>query len=344
MYATGPDPFACSRRVRAAALARFGLDFDDEASYPRAGAHLIAEGRGLMRLFIAHREAVLAAIGLRFFGGALPAKERRDRAKQLVNSLEMDGTFEAWCDGWGVSPHLLRGLAVDLPGGQGLDVAALVRVQPARTLALVQARPRAYAFVRQACAALGGDHPDRTLRSYVMQDREAASREAKVAWAVRAGWQVVSHQHDGVVMRPPVACGTGSDTARLACAALSRACSDALGYEQPVAVKEMVGGVSAAACLPRERWDGRIRVRASPQGDVFERDLVQAAASVREGETRALAAFSIAVAGPALAAVPPEGLRVGVPAGEGGSAAVVRRACWASLVAARRGYRVVFDP
>ena len=67
-------------------------------------------------------------------------------------------------------------------------------------------------------------------------------------------------------------------------------------------------------------------------------------ASVREGETRALAAFSIAVAGPALAAVPPEGLRFGVPAGEGGSAAVVRRACWASLVAARRGYRVVFDP
>ena len=93
----------------------------------------------MMRLFLAHREAVR----LRFFGGSLPVKERRDRAKQLVNSLEMDGTFEAWCGGWGVSPHLLRGLAVDLPGGQRLDVAALVRVQPARTRALVRARPRA---------------------------------------------------------------------------------------------------------------------------------------------------------------------------------------------------------
>ena len=75
--------------------------------------------------------------------------------------------------------------------------------------------------------------------------------------------------------------------------------------------------------------------------NVFERELVRAAAGVGEGETRALAAFSIAVAGPALAAVPPEGLRFSVPAGEGGSAAVVRRACWASIVAARRGYRVV---
>ena len=43
VYAVGPDPFACSRRVRAAALARFGLDFDDEASFPRAGAHLIKD-------------------------------------------------------------------------------------------------------------------------------------------------------------------------------------------------------------------------------------------------------------------------------------------------------------
>ena len=42
--------------------------------------------------------------------------------------------------------------------------------------------------MQQVCAALGGDHPDRTLRSYIMQDREAASREAKVAWAVREGW------------------------------------------------------------------------------------------------------------------------------------------------------------
>ena len=198
VYATGPDPFACSRRVRAAALARFGLDFDDEASYPRAGAHLIAEGRDAMRLFLAHREVVLAEVGNRFFGGAVPATERRDRAKQLVNMLEMDGTFEAWCDGWGVSPHLLRGLVVDLPGGRRLDVTGLVRVQPARTRALVQARPRAFAFAQQVCAELGGNHPDRTLRSYVMQDREAASREAKVAWAAREGWRVVSYQHDGV--------------------------------------------------------------------------------------------------------------------------------------------------
>ena len=53
---------------------------------------------------------------------------------------------------------------------------------------------------------------------------------------------MVSYQHDGVVLRPPVTCGTESEAARRACAALSRACSDALGYEQPVTVKEMVAG------------------------------------------------------------------------------------------------------
>ena len=49
-----------------------------------------------------------------------------------------------------------------------------------------------------------------------------------MAWAAREGWRVVSYQHDGVVLRPPVTCGTGSEAARRACAALSRACSDAL--------------------------------------------------------------------------------------------------------------------
>ena len=77
----------------------------------------------------------------------------------------------------------------------------------------------------------------------------------------------------------------------------------------------MVAGVGAEACQPVERWDGRFAVQASPQGEVFERELVRAAAGVGEGESRTLAALSVAVAGPALAAVPPAGLRVSMPAG-----------------------------
>ena len=61
-------------------------------------------------------------------------------------------------------------------------------------------------------------------------------------------------------------CGVGSETARRACAALSRACSDALGYEQPVTVKEMVAGVDAEACQPVERWDGRFAVTGVAAG------------------------------------------------------------------------------
>ena len=142
-------------------------------------------------------------------------------------------------------------------------------------------------------------------------------------------------------MGPPGACSTGSGAAHRACAALSCACSDALGYEQPVTVKEMVVGVGAGACPPVERWDGRVEVRASPQGDAFERELVRAAAGVREGESRALTALSVAVARPASAAQPPQGLRVDLPASKAGDADAVRKACWGSLMAARRAYRVV---
>ena len=149
------------------------------------------------------------------------------------------------------------------------------------------------------------------------------------------------HQHDGLVIRPPVACTTASDVARRACASLSRACSDALGYEQPVTVKEMVDGVRVAACPPREPWDARMAMRVSPQGEAFERELVREAARVGEGESRTLAPFSVAVAGERLAAQPPQGLRVEVPASAGADAAAVRRACWATLMAARRAYRVV---
>ena len=51
----------------------------------------------------------------------------------------------------------------------------------------------------------GGDTPAgerkrrTTLKSYMLQEAEAASREAKIKWCERAGVRVVSLQHDGIV-------------------------------------------------------------------------------------------------------------------------------------------------
>ena len=75
------------------------------------------------------------------------------------------------------------------------------------------------------------DHPERTLASYVFQEAEGLSREAKLWWCRTNGHTVHNLQHDGVV----VELARGEPAA--AAAALTTVCSRALGYEQPVTVK-----------------------------------------------------------------------------------------------------------
>ena len=71
------------------------------------------------------------------------------------------------------------------------------------------------------------DHPERTLKSYLLQEVEAVSRAAKVAWAERAGCRWISLQHDGVVIAL-----RASMTHEWACGELARECAMALGYRQ----------------------------------------------------------------------------------------------------------------
>ena len=80
----------------------------------------------------------------------------------------------------------------------------------------------------------GGTDPARTLKSDVLAEREAVSRDAKLRWAHAGGHDVLSLQHDGVViaLRPGL---TAADAVRELC----QACSAALGYDQPVETKEM---------------------------------------------------------------------------------------------------------
>ena len=272
-YAKGADPFKLPKRLRNLALARFGFDLDDDGSHPRASAYLIEEGRELAQRFLGvtggveHRELVLAAIGARFFPGA-NLSDRRKRAKQLINMLEMDGSFQDWCVEWGVAPHALRQppLVVDLPDGTVVNVVALIDGQPTRTTWLTQTCTRAFSYTQQLCRHLPGhDHPDRTLKSYILQEAEAASRAVKIAWAERVGARWLSLQHDGVVMGLP-----GHMTHQRACASLARECEMALGYRQPVVMKEMIAGVMPDACdstdVRAEEPRVRVTLRVLPVG------------------------------------------------------------------------------
>ena len=95
---------------------------------------------------------------------------------------------------------------VDLPdGGPAFDVRAYIRSQPARTQWLVAQCPRAHSFTQQMLAGQASAHPDRTLKSYILQEAESVSRGAKVAWAEKIGADWISLQHDGVVIALPSA-------------------------------------------------------------------------------------------------------------------------------------------
>ena len=89
---------------------------------------------------------------------------------------------------------------------------------------------------RQAIPAL-------TAKSYVFQEAEGFSRDAKLDWArLRGGHTVTNLQHDGVVAE--LAAGVDVDTVARE---LTKVCTAALGYEQRVEEKPMgAGGVVPA--------------------------------------------------------------------------------------------------
>ena len=98
-YATtsSTDPFRLPRPIRNAALARFGIDFDDGAAHARAALAVIAVHRKLAADFLQGetREKVLRAMGMALLPGAEPAESRK-AVKGLFCATEMDGTYSAW--------------------------------------------------------------------------------------------------------------------------------------------------------------------------------------------------------------------------------------------------------
>ena len=81
-----------------------------------------------------------------------------------------------------------------------------------------------------------------TAKSYFLAEAKGLSRLAKMDWARKRGdLPITSLQHDGVIIVLPAApdASAAEAAATEVEAALSRACTDALGYDQPVEVKPM---------------------------------------------------------------------------------------------------------
>ena len=240
------DPFSLPRELRARALSRSGHDFDDGASFPRAKAAIVTPCRALLRQFLRHRDAhagcacggIMAQMGRYYFGqSGMPAKEQRERVKALFNSLDMDGTLAAWRQRQGLAPgeRPAAGMSIGIGQEGRFDFIAYVRAQQTGTCWLAARMPAMRAFVTAHLRERRDErrlrHPERTLMSYVLQEAEAVSRDAKLRYARLRGHTVHNLQHDGIV----VSLSRGQPSA--VATQMAEASSHALGYTQPVEVK-----------------------------------------------------------------------------------------------------------
>jgi hypothetical protein len=125
---------------------------DDKESFPTAGAHLIPVGRDISLTYLRHKEAILAQLTEVYLSTSkiLP-DDRRDAAKALINSLEMDGTFEGWKTRYGIPvQRSATKCSVYLGDGTTFRLSDFIAAQPARTQWLVNKCPRMFELVAGA--------------------------------------------------------------------------------------------------------------------------------------------------------------------------------------------------
>ena len=205
-------------------------------------AAILTTGRALASQMLASdaaREELLQAIG-RIFFPSQPAVWR-ERAKVLINRLDMDGSFSKWCSDFGVRDgQRTLDSAQLMVGGRPFDLATYIAEQPLRTQEIGRRFPRMLAFTRRVCPTASGasvwaqGKPLSTLKSYILQEAEGISRDAKRRWCTAHGHRCYSLQHDGVVIGLRASVSPSAAAQDLQCWTEA-----ALGYPQPVTVKPM---------------------------------------------------------------------------------------------------------
>ena len=113
-YAKGADPFKLPRRMRNLALRRFGHDFDDSASYPRAALHAIPIFKHLASVLLGgengeNRNEIMKKIGNIILPTSMNKADKRSKIKHLINLLDMDGTYGGWREIHNISPSMSLG-------------------------------------------------------------------------------------------------------------------------------------------------------------------------------------------------------------------------------------------
>ena len=86
-----------------------------------------------------------------------------------------------------------------------------------------------------------------TAKSYLLQEAEGLSRQAKEVWAARRGdVRVINLQHDGVMVMLPEGMSPTD-----AASGMAAACTDVLGYTQPARGSDGGSGATGMMVTPR---------------------------------------------------------------------------------------------
>ena len=259
------DPFCLPRKLRYMATARFGFDFDDMAAHPHAQRECVEPGRDAMDTFLLNdnREIILRKFGASMWPNEPDEGERRSNAKAAFASFSMDGSWKAFlqrtfqpADTPPVSNP--EEITATLPGGERFCLAEYLRAQREGTEWLserMETRLGMQTFVTEWLRKHKPHrlHPERTLKSFILQDLESVSRDAKVEWCAQHGHAVLSAQHDGIVVS--LRAGTTAEEARRA---MQEASGTALGYAQPTTTKSMPLPLGVARTLTREETEASV--------------------------------------------------------------------------------------
>ena len=182
------------------------------------------------------------------FGDQLGPEERRARMKRIATAYDMGASLDFWKrDNPEAEIDTLRGVGPDavLVGlrqfsmeGYREELKGSAEWMAARAGSMMdfmgQPDARAAKRGKRAKRRRRNNCPDMTLKSYLLQEAEAVSREAKLAAAAMGGLRVVGLQHDGIAL-VGVRDGEEADVARRLSAASTAAC----GYNTTVVVERV---------------------------------------------------------------------------------------------------------
>ena len=234
--AEGADPFKLPREIRQAAFSGMGWEMDDSSAFPRARIAMVKQGRAQSQFLVDHKEDIMRKFAQYLFPD-LGWPEQKRRMKSVINGIDMDSGLDAWVAKYG-NPQgkSLKGKRVHLSGGTVYALEDYQRAQRQGTTELAAASPRMLAYVTEhmkPSERARANKPALRMKSYLLQEAEAVSREAKVNWCREQGLRVLNLQHDGIFVESLPAGLAAAEVAELLGAAASRAA----GYEVIVAAE-----------------------------------------------------------------------------------------------------------